>query len=145
AFGANLPSGWSGSCSGSLTGAPLTGQWKPRTKPPAKLALRRLRRERPDCWFTDMAASSRLTACALDGFADTHIGAATAYIAGHRGIDIGVVGMGDFGKQRRRRHDLTRLAVPALDHFKIEPGPLHAAASLCCGNAFNGGDCPLAY
>src|SRR5215470_15207249 len=130
AFAANCPCGWSASCSGSLTGAALTGQWKPRTKPPTKLVLRRSRRERPACWFTDMASSLRLAPGALDGFADTHIGAATANIAGHCGIDIGVVGMRVFGKQRGRRHDLTRLAVAALDHFKVEPGLLHAGARL---------------
>src|ERR1700730_12961132 len=131
AFAASWPSGWSGSCSGSLTGAALTGQSKARTRLPAKLVLTRPRRERPACWFTDMASSSRLAAHALDGFADTHVGAATAYIAGHRRIDIGVVGMRVLGNQRSRRHDLTRLAVAALDHFKVEPGLLHVGAGLC--------------
>src|ERR1700726_888131 len=119
AFGANWPSGWSRSCSGSLTGAALTGQRETRTKPPARVVLKRPRRDRSACWFRDMAASSRLAPGALDGFADSHVGTATADVARHRSVDIGVVGMWVLGKQRRRRHDLTRLAVATLDHFKL--------------------------
>src|SRR5262249_23002761 len=38
-----------------------------------------------------------------------------------------------------------RLAVAALDHFKVKPGLLHAGTGLCRANVFDGGDCPFAY
>ena len=73
----------------------------------------------------------------VDGFANTHIRAATAYIARHRGIDIGIVRMGRGRKQRRRRHDLSRLAIAALDDFEIEPSFLNLCANGRLANSFN--------
>ena len=61
----------------------------------------------------------------FDRVADAHIGAAAADIARHRRIDIGIVGVRRTFEQRRRGHDLTGLAITALDHFQIEPGLLH--------------------
>ena len=66
----------------------------------------------------------------LDGFADAHIGATAADIAGHRCVDVGIVGLRRLGEQRRRRHDLAGLAVAALDHLEIKPGLLDFGAGL---------------
>ena len=50
----------------------------------------------------------------LDRFANADIGAAAADVAGHRIVDVGVGRMRIACEQRRRRHDLARLAVAAL-------------------------------
>ena len=42
--------------------------------------------------------------------------------------------------KRRRRHDLPRLAVAALNHFEIKPGLLHLGAGLGRADALNCGD-----
>src|ERR1700750_668738 len=76
----------------------------------------------------------------LDSFADADIGAAAAYVARHRRIDVGVVGMWSLGKQRSRRHDLPRLAVAALNHSEIEPGLLHLGARRGGADALDRGD-----
>src|SRR5215470_16735410 len=87
-----------------------------------------------------MTASLHLARGALDCFADSHIGAAAADIPGHCCVDVSVVGTRILGQQCRRRHDLPRLAVTALNYFLIEPGLLHFGArlgradSLDCGN-----------
>src|ERR1700746_3427791 len=112
AFGANCPSGWSGSCSGSFIGAARTGHGKASTRPPARPLCRTTRRERT-ALFADMTAYLCLARGALDGFTDADIGAAPAYVARHRRVDVGIVGMRIFREQGRRRHDLPRLAVTA--------------------------------
>src|SRR5579862_187022 len=139
AFGANWPSGPAG-CPGSLTAAP-SGHWKASARPPARPLCRTVRREKA-VYFDDMTASSRFARGALDGFANAHIGAATADIARHRCVDIAVVGVRIPGKQGRRRHDLARLAIAALNDFKIQPGFLHFGARFRCAHAFDGGNRP---
>src|SRR4051812_45234997 len=71
------------------------------------------RRDRP------MAASG--AGGMLDPLTDAHIGATAAEIAGHRRIDIGIVGSRIAGQQRGSRHDLSRLAITALDDLQIDP------------------------
>ena len=44
------------------------------------------------------------------------------------------------GEQRRRRHDLPRLAVTALNHFEIKPSLLHLGARFGRADALNCGD-----
>src|SRR4029077_3110339 len=53
------------------------------------------------------------------------IAAATAQIARHRGINLGVRGRWGFGKQGSGVHDLAGLAVVALRHAEIAPRDLH--------------------
>ena len=77
---------------------------------------------------------------ALDRLADAHIGAASADISSHRGVDVGIVGMRRLGQQRGCRHDLAGLAITALDHFKVEPRLLHFGAGLGRTDAFDRGD-----
>jgi hypothetical protein len=96
------------------TAAPAAGTQKPSTKP--------------------------LASGALDRLADAHIGAAAADIAGHCGIDIGIVGIGRCGQERRCRHDLPRLAIAALNHFDIEPRLLHFRPDRRVADRFDGRD-----
>src|SRR5271163_1868525 len=141
ALGANLPSVESGGCSGSLTAR--TGRSKANRKPPASAPLSRLRRETSDNLVaTVMARSSRLRGRSrlLDGGADAHIGAATADVSCHRGVDVGIVRVGRRFEQRGRRHDLAGLAIAALDHFEIKPGLLHLGAGCRRADGLDGGD-----
>src|SRR5690349_6337567 len=65
-------------------------------------------------WSTTMVSLPLSCRGLLDRFANAHIGPAAADVAGHCVIDI-VIGRLRFAcEQRRRRHDLARLAVPAL-------------------------------
>src|SRR5262249_13199040 len=73
----------------------------------------------------------------LDGFANAHIGSAAADVAGHRVIDIGVGRMRIACEQGGGRHDLARLAVPALNDFALEPSLLNLAASRCPANCLD--------
>jgi hypothetical protein len=77
---------------------------------------------------------------ALDRLADAHIGAAAADVARHRRIDIGIVGARRTFQQRRRRHDLTGLAIAALDHFQIEPRLLRLGSCRRSADALDRGD-----
>src|SRR5258705_7837851 len=65
----------------------------------------------------------------LDRRANAHVGAAAADISRHRGVDVRIIRIGRRREQGRGRHDLARLAIAALDHFKVEPGFLHLGAS----------------
>ncbi len=57
--------------------------------------------------------------------ADAGIGGAAADVAAHRGIDVGIGRRGILFQQRRRRHDLSGLAVAALRDLQFDPGRLH--------------------
>src|SRR5687768_8054679 len=98
--------------------APCASAWddteNDSTRPPAPAVTRNSRREAPiDCAV--MALGLRLLAGRpLDGGADPRVGRATADVARHGGVDVGVGGLGLLGQQRRGRHDLARLAVAAL-------------------------------
>src|SRR5258708_12491552 len=89
----------------------------------------------------------RLTSgsCLLDRSANTYIGSTTADISRHRGIDIGIIGIDYGGEQGRCSHDLARLAIAALDHFKIKPGLLHFRAGRRPTDAFDCGHAALPY
>src|SRR6476659_10123777 len=112
------------------------GTFSPRARPPPATAAEptmNLRRESclplPNVIFL-MAPSLRLaaggyaTGCHVDCFADALISAATADV-GHRLVDVLVGRPRILLQQRRRRHDLTGLAVAALRHVDRGPGLLH--------------------
>src|ERR1700726_4714690 len=81
----------------------------------------------------------------LDGFANPDIGAATADVSSHRGVDVGII-RGRRGREEcRSRHDLARLAVSALDHFEVEPGFLYFRAGRRSAHAFDRGDGAIAH
>src|SRR5271165_5532253 len=81
----------------------------------------------------------------LDRFANADIGPATADVAGHRVVDIGVRWMRVARQQRRSGHDLARLAVAALHDFVVEPGLLDLGASRCRADRLDRGDLGGAY
>ena len=64
----------------------------------------------------------------MDGFADTLVGAAAADVAAHGVIDVGIARMWIACQKRRSRHDLSRLAVAALDDLMVKPGLLNLGA-----------------
>src|SRR5262249_16818077 len=126
ALGANLPCVLSGSCSGSFTAR--AGRWKPSTNTPASPLCRSARREGKRSNWADEYIGSLLSLAgargAVDRLADADIGAAAADVSCHRRVDVGVVRMRRVRKQCRRRHDLTGLAIAALNDFLIQPGLL---------------------
>src|SRR6516165_9444400 len=146
ALGANLPSVLSGGCSGSFTA--LAGRWKPSTKAPANPLRRTARREgEPSKWRSESIGSLLcLTVArgALDRLANADIGAATADVACHGSVDVGIIRIWRGREQSRRRHDLTRLAIAALNDFQIEPRPLNLGARWRRADAFDRGDDAIA-
>src|SRR5215510_6157560 len=87
-----------------------------------------------------MVTSLSARCSVLDRFANAEIGPAAADVAGHRVIDVGIGRMWVAGKERRRGHDLARLAVAALDHFPVEPGLLDLGPRRCRADRLDGGD-----
>ena len=75
----------------------------------------------------------------MDGGADALVGAATAHVASHRGIDVGVGRLGLFAKQCGGCHDLPGLAIAALRDIELDPGFLKGMQGVS-GETLNGGD-----
>src|SRR4030095_11658555 len=96
----------------------------PNSSPPA-VATPTFSTSRRDGDFSDSLIMSSCLGRAFDCRANPHIGAATADVARHRGIDVCVGGLRCGCEQCGGRHDLAGLAVAALDDFEIEPGFLH--------------------
>src|SRR6516164_3817149 len=146
AFGANLPCVLSGGCSGSFT--PRAGRWKPNTNTPASPPCRSTRREgERSCCASEYMGSLLCPVGArgaLDRLADAHIGAAAADVSCHRRVDVGIVGMRRVREQRRRRHDLTGLAIAALNDFQIQPGLLNGGSRGRSADALDRGDGAIA-
>src|SRR5271169_5178168 len=105
-----------GAKTGSSWAWAAKGRWKPSSNPPpaAAPAFRKARRvgavlKFPANCFADASdittSSSRLRGT-LDRFANADIGSATADVAGHGRVDVGVVGVGRAVQKRRRGHDL---------------------------------------
>src|ERR1700683_536394 len=119
ALGANFPTVLSGSCSGSLTAR--AGRLKASTKAPANPLRKTERRDgtRAECRaiYTGGLLCPTLARGAFNPLADANIGAAAADVARHCCIDVGIVGVRHIFEQGRRRHDLARLAIAALDRF----------------------------
>ena len=67
----------------------------------------------------------------VNGLPDARIGSATAEIAAHGGVDVGISGLGRVGQQGGGGHDLAGLAVAALGHVHSFPGFLHGMAFVC--------------
>src|ERR1700730_450355 len=146
ALGANLPSVLSGGGSGSLTAR--AGREKPSTNQPARLPCRTARREgeRARCSRKDIGGLLCLsvTGGALDRFTDADIGAAATDVSCHRSINVGIVRMWRGSEQRRCRHDLTRLAIAALDDFQVQPSLLYPRSCGRGADALDRGDGAIA-
>src|SRR6516164_2824168 len=142
ALGANLPTVLSGGCSGSLTAR--AGRWNPRTNAPASPLCRTARREgeRARRLRGDIGSLLCLAVArgALDRLADADIGAAAADVSCHRRVDVRIIRVWRVSEQSRRRHDLTRLAIAALDDFQIQPGLLYLRSAWIGAHAFDRGD-----
>src|SRR5438552_18536925 len=72
-----------------------------------------------------MSPLREIVGCGMDRRAHAHIGRAAADIAVHRGIDVRVARLLVLAEQADRRHDLTGLAVAALDDIELLPCSLH--------------------
>src|SRR5580692_3445524 len=77
---------------------------------------------------------------AFDRLADAYIGSAATDIAGHGRVNVRVLGLRDGIEQRRRRHDLARLAVSALDDLQFQPGLLQSRTIRRRADALDGGN-----
>src|SRR2546430_13391482 len=86
---------------------------------------------------TDRSTLGRL----VDRGADPFVGAAAADVARHRGVDVGVGGVGVAREQRGGGHDLARLAVAALRHVERDPRLLHLLAGGGVADRLDGRDC----
>ena len=58
------------------------------------------------------------------GGADAQVRAAAAQIAGHRGVDVGIAGVGRTAQQSGGGDQLSGLTIPALRHVVVDPGLL---------------------
>src|ERR1700722_3927367 len=73
----------------------------------------------------------------LDALSDLNIRPATTDVSCHCGIDIGIIGVWIVSEQCGCRHDLARLTVATLNHFKIEPCFLDLGSGVGLANALN--------
>src|SRR3984893_770568 len=114
--------------------------------PPSTPTFRNVRRSRlTECERSDMsltpadvlATSDRR---AVNGGPNALIRAASADIAAHRGIEVGIAWLRGVGQQRRGRHDLTRLAIAALDDLEVEPRLPQRMPDRRLADRLNGGD-----
>src|SRR3954462_14349179 len=64
----------------------------------------------------------------MNGCTNARISRATADVARHGGIDIGITRLGIARQQRRSGLDLTTLAVAALRYVQADPGRLYRLA-----------------
>src|SRR3954468_22689379 len=111
---------------GPMLAANATGMWKPSISPPPAATEARMkeRRERI-CFVMSASLCLRKLGGAPDCLDDPLIGTATAKIVGHRSLDLGQGRILALGDQRRRRHDLTALAIAALRNADFHPGLLN--------------------
>src|SRR5258706_2266765 len=126
---------------GPVSAAIASGTYIDKAIPPATAAVvtRNSLRSIPVAICSSSAFGHQ--GCGLaDSIADFRIGAAAADI-GHLTVDIGIARMGIALQKRRRRHDLTRLAIAALRYLLFDPGNDHGMV-LVRGDAFDGGDFP---
>src|SRR5271155_3193731 len=118
------------------------GRWKPMSRAalPAAAVLRKSRRCRTGAvvmaWTSEILENferelgrgicfSRRCCCgAMNGSANALVGAATADVAAHGVVNVGIGGVGFFGGQRDRGHDLAGLTVAALGNVFGDPGLL---------------------
>src|SRR5688572_30751175 len=109
------------------------GTWKPSARPPRPAAepTRNARRETssavvmiPLLWRGSALANVHALRGELDGGAHPVVGAAAADV-GDPGIDVVVGGRRVVLQERGGGHDHAGLAVAALGHVELGPGPLH--------------------
>src|SRR2546428_10925133 len=92
------------------------------------------------CHFLMRIASPTSDRRAVNCCPNALIGATSADIAGHRSIDVGIAWFRRAGKQCRCRHDLTGLAITALDDIELEPRLLQRLPYRRLADRFDGRD-----
>src|SRR3569623_283309 len=124
----------------------------PAAAPTVTLSLRNVRRDTPRfplasgedvapfCASSNPCDISDSLRRMLDCNADAVVRAAAADVAGHGCVDVSIGRIGVACNQRRRRHDLARLAVAALHHVQLAPRLLHLLARGCVADCFNRSD-----
>src|SRR5882762_10423195 len=117
--------------------SPRAGRPKPISKPPprAPVAVRKSR-----LFISHLPV--RNAGGLLDGRTDTRIGTAAADVAGHGIVDVRIARPGRRGEQCACRHDLARLAVPALRHVQRLPSRLDFLTRGRGSDGLDGGDPP---
>src|SRR5262249_42491756 len=116
------------------------GRANARASPPPAAAAPLRKPRRGVSEPSGMVVPSSRSRRAVDRGADALIGAATADIAGHGGVDIGVARLGCLDEQGRGRHDLAGLAIAALHHIEIHPGLLQRLALRRVADRLDRGD-----
>src|SRR6185369_7466922 len=114
----------------------------PINSPPEVMAvvLRKSRRDVSAMWFIGFSSGlAHRSGGVLDGGAHPGIGAATADVAAHRGIDVRVGRILVGGKQSGGAHELAGLAVAALRHVVLDPSYLQRMR-VVPGQAFDRAD-----
>src|SRR6185503_713083 len=81
---------------------------------------------------------------AFDGLANAHVGGAATKISAHRFFNVCVRRFRRSFEQRHRAHDLSALAVTALDHVFGDPRLLDRTAHRVLPHAFNRSYLPIA-
>src|SRR5262245_59052241 len=108
-----------------------SGMSSPSARPPAA-AVPITNERRLICALCDMAPLHSRVGRGVDRSAHLLEGA-TATDIGDRAIDVGVRGLWLVLEQRRHRHDHSCLAIAALWHVVLDPGPLHLVQSAAFG------------
>src|SRR6185503_5705831 len=90
-----------------------------------------------------VASSGQLFGSPLDGFADSYVRRTAAEIAAHRLFNVCFGWFAGLFKQRHRAHDLTTLAITALDHVFFDPGIWHRASDWIRSDALDRGYLPV--
>src|SRR5262249_49524888 len=105
--------------------SPQLASDKPIINPPVAVALswRNARR-------VSMSASLVERGRSMNRLANPRVRAAPADVARHGSGDIGVGRAWILREERRRGHDLSRLAVATLRHVELDPGALERMAAI---------------
>src|SRR5271165_1088818 len=109
---------------------------KPNANPAPAMPIRKARRDGENVsvkrWrsLVIAGAPSELGCRLLDRLAHADIGHATAQVSRHDAVNVLIGRTGEILQQRRRLHNLARLAIAALRHLQIDPGLLQRVASL---------------
>ena len=70
------------------------------------------------------------------------VGSAAAQYPGHGGVDLRVIGIGSFSKQRGRRHNLAGLTITALRYALFKSG-FNKGMIRGSRQSFDSGDFPV--
>lgn len=76
----------------------------------------------------------------VHGLSDSPVSTAPAVVTAQRFVDLGIVGIRRRGEQRRRAHDLPRLAVATLRDVAIDPRLLQWVKDIAVRQSFDGRD-----